>query len=371
MSLSKTASRRLNREGLLGNQKVINPVISECRYYIPTDLNPYRNIALEAYLLETVPRETCVLYLWQNRRTVVVGRNQNSWAECRVNQLESDGGFLARRLSGGGAVYHDEQNLNFTFLMHNVDYDVPRQLEVVLRAIRSFALNAEKTGRNDLTIDGRKFSGNAFYKSGDFCYHHGTLLIDTDTEAMHRYLSVAPEKLQGKGVASVKSRVVNLKGLCPTLTVSALREALITAFGRVYDRRPNPLDATIFNSTRIEQLENHFASWGWRFGRNIPFTWKAQRRFTWGGIQLQFLVEHGKVSDAQFYSDAMAGEFIRSLPAYCIGRPFDARTLAAVLSAARSAPLATPQKTPQEACGSPEEKEILSDIQHLITEELQ
>ena len=128
-----------------------------------TGTDPHENLALEQYLLEHVEPESCILYLWQNRHTVVLGRNQNAWQECRCAQLEADGGFLARRLSGGGAVFHDLGNLNFTFLVPTQDYDLERQLSVVAQDCLGLGLSVERSGRNDVRRQGRKFSGNAFY----------------------------------------------------------------------------------------------------------------------------------------------------------------------------------------------------------------
>ena len=130
----------------------------------------------------------------------MIGRNQNCWKECRVSELEADGGHLVRRLSGGGAVYHDLGNLNFTFCMRKEDADVDRQLQVIIEAVASFGLTAEKTGRNDVAINGQKFSGNAFFDSKGCYYHHGTLLLNVDTTSMSRFLNPSKAKLQSKGV---------------------------------------------------------------------------------------------------------------------------------------------------------------------------
>ena len=209
-------------------------MIKHTRLITTASVNPYHNLALEELLMESNPPECCTLYLWQNRQTVVIGQNQNAWQECRVKELEEDGGHLARRLSGGGAVFHDLGNLNFTFLVPRADYDVARQTQVIEEAAASFGLTVERSGRNDILVEGRKFSGNAFYKKGQNAYHHGTILIDVDMGALGRYLNVQPDKLQSKGVHSVRSRVANLREFSQAITVETMKQRLEAAFEKVY-----------------------------------------------------------------------------------------------------------------------------------------
>ena len=178
---------------------------------------PYENLALEHVLTRHVREGECILFLWQNRDTVVIGKNQNAWEECRVDWLDAHGGYLARRLSGGGAVYHDLGNLNFSLITRSEDYDTARQSEVILRAVRRLGVPAERTGRNDIEAEGRKFSGHAFYEHRGCWCHHGTLMMDVNLERMQEALSVPQAKLRSRGVSSVRSRVVNLKTWCPSL----------------------------------------------------------------------------------------------------------------------------------------------------------
>ena len=141
-------------------------MINQIILYESKSFDPYLNLATEQYLMETVEEDACILFLWQNQNTVVIGKNQNAWKECRTDLLREEGGFLARRLSGGGAVFHDLGNLNFTFLMPQAEYDLDRQFSVIAEAVSMLGLHAERSGRNDVLAEGRKFSGNAFYKNG-------------------------------------------------------------------------------------------------------------------------------------------------------------------------------------------------------------
>lgn len=273
--------------------------------YESRDVDPYRNIATEKYLLEQVQPGQCILYLWQNKNTVVIGRNQNAWAECRTQLLEEEGGKLARRLSGGGAVFHDLGNLNFTFLVCDEDYDLDRQFDVILKACHSLGIRAEKSGRNDLLAEGCKFSGNAFYHSQGHAYHHGTLLVDADMDKLSRYLTPSKAKLEAKGVRSVRSRVTNLKDLCPTLTCDILKVQLKAAFAEVYGCTPFTVSFDEAQLAQIAESANVLSQWQWCYGPKLPFSTVWEDRFSWGGIQIGLSVESGYIRDVHVFSDAM------------------------------------------------------------------
>lgn len=294
-------------------------MVNKLTYIESNQYNPYKNLAVEEYLFFHCQKEECILYLWQNQHTVVIGRNQNAWAECLTEKLENEGGYLARRLSGGGAVYHDLGNLNFTFLANEETYNVDRQLEVIQKAVAKFGVRAEKSGRNDLLINGRKFSGNAFYKEGSRCYHHGTIMLDVKLDEMSKYLTVSKEKLQSKGVDSVRSRVLNMKDLVPDITVDRMKAALKEAFAEVYGAEAKVLEMGNLEATEVEKVTTRLESWDWKFGRKIPFNETLTRRFDWGQISLDMYVQGGKIDDIIVYTDALKPAIAEEIPKYLKG----------------------------------------------------
>lgn len=298
-------------------------MIRKLTTYTTKNLLPYRNQAVEEYLTFHTEPEECILYLWQNRKTVVIGKNQNCWKECRVQRLEEDGGYLARRLSGGGAVFHDLGNLNFTFCVRKENYDVGKQLEVILQAVRDMGLPARKSGRNDLIIEGQKFSGNAFYRSGDFCFHHGTLLVDTDKKQMEAYLSVSDEKLKSNGVQSVRARTVNLKTLNEKITIPALKEALVSACEEVYGFGSRTLGESRLDWGEVGRLEKKFSLEDWKYGQKISFQHEWEHRFPWGNAQLQLQVSGGRIQELRIYTDALDGTLSEQLQVRWRGRRYD------------------------------------------------
>ena len=294
-------------------------MVEKITYIESGQFHPYKNLAVEEYLLLHCEPQECILYLWQNQNTVVIGRNQNAWKECKVESLEENVGHLARRLSGGGAVYHDLGNLNFTFLVSKENYSIDRQLEVIVKAVQKLGAKAEKSGRNDILIDGKKFSGNAFYEQEQHCYHHGTLMMNVNKEMLSKYLTVSKEKLQSKGVDSVKSRVTNLVDYIPDLTLEALKKALREAFEEVYGLTSNECKMEDLDQKEIEQRTKHFSSWDWRYGRKIDFQYEISKRFPWGQMNIQFQVDKGKISDVNVYSDSLKPMTIEKLPKYLKG----------------------------------------------------
>jgi len=279
--------------------------------------DPWWNLALEEYLLNTVRPFQCILYLWQNQNTIVIGRHQNPWRECKCELFESEGGKLARRLSGGGAVYHDMGNLNFTFIASRQEYDLSKQTDVILDAVRSLGINAEKSGRNDLTADGRKFSGNAFCFRKNSAFHHGTVLVSADFGKLSKYLQVSKEKMESKGVKSVQSRVVNLSELVPGLAIEAVADALIYSFRRAYGSDEQvETEVLLQDSDRqaLEALYSKYSSWEWRYGEAPQFDMQLENRFPWGGVEIDLKLEGGRIKKAYVYSDAMDEEYIGMLP---------------------------------------------------------
>ena len=291
------------------------------RCYVSNETNPYRNLATEKRLLELAQPNECILYLWQNRNTVVIGRNQNAWAECRTELLSQEGGHLARRLSGGGAVFHDLGNLNFTFVMCEENYDLVKQMAVIQNACAHCGISTSLSGRNDILAEGYKFSGNAFYHHGGKAYHHGTLLIDVDMDKLGRYLSPPKAKLEAKGVSSVRSRVINLKQLQPALTCQAMKSYMQSAFAEVYGAAVETLELTQEDLQVIDGYAEEFSDWQWLYGPKLPFQFSCQAQFSWGNIQLQFQVEAGHIRGVKVYTDAMNSELADLLEEVLTGCP--------------------------------------------------
>jgi lipoate-protein ligase A len=314
-------------------------MLNKFYFYHNTDRNPYQTLALEECVLNHIRPDEIMLYLYSHADTVVIGRNQNAWAECRHETLLADGGKLARRVSGGGAVFHDIGNLNFSFIVGREAYDLTRQLKVILDAVRSFGVEAAFSGRNDITADGRKFSGNAFCFRKDGAFHHGTILMRSSMDKIAKYLAVPKDKIETKGISSVRSRVVNLSELNPDITPDLMARALLSSFQAEYGKTRNyPFTPEI--AVETAETEKRNASWDWRFGQSPAFDIRFGTRYPWGGAEFCLNLDGAVVTGAQLYSDSMEPELIAAIPAGLSGVPFRSRALA-------NAVLATPHTPDQ------------------------
>lgn len=295
-------------------------------FYLKSDSTcPWYNLALEEYILLNLKPKTCVLYLYQNENTVVIGKNQNAWKECRHEVLANEGGKLARRISGGGAVFHDMGNLNFSFIVDKEYYDLERQLSVILKAVQSIGIEAAFSGRNDILSEGAKFSGNAFCYKKNSSFHHGTILIDADMTKLSRYLSVSKDKIASKGVESVRSRVCNLKERNADITIKKMVDALKESFSTVYgDFKALHID----DPKNVAEIEKRNSSWEWRLGHSPKFDIETGTRFAWGNVDLSFSLKNAVITHAKVCSDAMDANFIEQLPSVFIDAPFQSKCLA-------------------------------------------
>ena len=276
--------------------------------------DPFLNRAVEQHLTDHQEEEIVTLYLWKNQQTVVIGYSQNPYAECNVQLLLDEGGHLMRRGTGGGAVYHDLGNINFSFIADKHLYDVRKQLSVIQNALLAYGLQAEISGRNDLTCQGRKFSGNAFAKGQQNYLHHGTILIKTDGAMMQRYLIVDKAKLLKNGVKSVASRVVNLSELVPELTSENIQQPLINSFEKVYGSKSSPIDFNTYCSNpEVQAIRETISTHEFLFGRWEHFKTTKKARFPWGGVEISLQVDEAQslIKDLQIASDCLESEVIQ------------------------------------------------------------
>ena len=266
---------------------------------ISDSTDPSLNLALEEHLIGE--GMNCI-YLWCNEPTIVIGRNQNPYRECNLSKLEEDHVHLERRRSGGGAVYHDLGNLNFTIISEKTEDAVERNFAFVSRVLGTFGIDAEVSGRNDLEVDGLKISGSAFFEDGSVFCHHGTLLVNVDMSRLSEYLKPSKLKLESKGIDSVRARVANLSEFIPGIAVSDVVDAFI---------REASADVRHLSTFDIESLEGispaieRYRSWKWTYGESPEYNVKLEHRFNWGLVEVLFFVENGIVRECRIYTDSL------------------------------------------------------------------
>lgn len=299
-------------------------------YSAPTG-DGWLNLARDGYFLENNKKGDVILYFYVNKNAVIIGRNQNAWKECSIANMDADGVQLVRRHSGGGAVFHDNGNLNFSFITDEKHYDLNRQMRVILNAVSKLGLKAELSGRNDITVDDKKFSGNAFSLAKGNRSHHGTILVNADLTKLSNYLCVSKEKMRSKGIDSVRARVCNLCELSSGLTVEAMRRLVIESFIEEY----GAASEYVFDGTALAEVEERrerLASWEWRFGKTPQFDFETDKRFSFGDTQIYFNLRNGVIRETKVYSDCLDTELTTEIENALTGVHFRKEEIKAALS---------------------------------------
>ncbi len=290
--------------------------MSNIRVYTAEHHNPWFNLATEDWLFKNFPEDEHLLFLWRNHPCIVIGRFQNPWMECDLEKMKNDDIFLSRRQSGGGAVYHDLGNTNFTFMSPASEYSDKRNFSIILAALEKLGIKGEVSGRNDLLVDGKKFSGSAFKKNSKKAFHHGTLLINADLSGVSSYLTPDKEKLVSKGIRSVASRVTNLHDIVPGINHEVVSQAIIEEFFNTYSEKVEVEDLSIERLSKERSLYETYktySSWQWLYGSSPKFSHPISKRFEWGRITFDLKIHGGVIKDLEIASDALSVDFIEYL----------------------------------------------------------
>ncbi|MCG3878160.1 lipoate--protein ligase [Psychrobacter sp. Ps6] len=284
--------------------------------------NPWFNLATEDWIFNTLTPDSHTLFLWRNSETVVIGRSQNPWVECKTDKMAADDVFLARRQSGGGAVFHDLGNTNFTFLSPKHAYDQTANFTIIINALKKLGIDATLSGRNDMQVGDRKISGSAFKHATDRSFHHGTLLVNANMQKLGDYLNPHPLKLKAKGIKSVRARVANLVEFNDAINHETLSDAIIEAFCEYYGETApvEQLDeASLAKQPTLNAYYQQMADWDWRFGKTPEFTHHIETRFDWGMMDVHMDVKQAVITEVVIFSDTLNVELIDLLKETLIG----------------------------------------------------
>lgn len=284
--------------------------------------DPYFNLALEEYLFIGKGNEDAFFMLWQNDNTIVVGRNQNTIEEINQDFVREHNVNVIRRNTGGGAVYHDLGNINFSFIQNNNDIsniDFSIFTKPVIAALEKIGVKAELSGRNDLTIEGKKFSGNSQLIKGNRVLHHGTILFNADLDFIQKALNVKPDKIQSKGIKSVRSRVTNISEyLDQEVSVEEFKQILIENMFKQNELKEYKL--TEEDLAAVNKLkEEKFSKWEWNYGKFPQYSIRKDRKFAYGGITISMEVKKGHITDFAIQGDFFGNGEIAELEEMLIG----------------------------------------------------
>ena len=276
-----------------------------------TNTNAYFNLAMEEYFLKNTNED--IFLLWQNENSIIVGKNQNTLSEINYDYVKENNIKVVRRLSGGGAVFHDLGNINFTFISCNDNSfsDFKKFTMPIVDALKELNVNAEFSGRNDLLIDGQKFSGNAQYNYKNKVMHHGTLLFSSEINDLSNALKVKPSKFQGKSVKSVKSRVTNISShLDKKMTVLEFKDYLMDFI----NKRDENSHFYELNDKDIESInklvEEKYSTWEWNFGYSPKYSLYNELKYPGGNVEFSLDVHDGLIKDIKFFGDFFGKEDI-------------------------------------------------------------
>ncbi|MGZ3774667.1 MAG: lipoate--protein ligase [Pseudobdellovibrionaceae bacterium] len=316
--------------------------MTKLKVFLSDSLNPYLNLATEEWIFHNLDPSQQILFLWRNEETVVIGRNQNPWNECNLASMKNDQVHLARRTSGGGAVFHDLGNTNFTFLSPKEAYKRENNQKIIFDALKKFGIHGEASGRNDLLLqfpDGpRKFSGSAFREKRDRAFHHGTLLLHADLTRLGNYLTPSPKKLQAKGKESVRSRVVNLNEIHSQINHDRIVETVVASFESFYDAQAEVEFLSMKSLQLIPELKaqhDSLSSWDWVYGNTLEFTHKMDDYLSLGFFDFHFLVEDAVIKDLKIFTDCLYPQLIEDLIKDFKGMPYRGESVRSVLQEAR------------------------------------
>ena len=288
--------------------------------------DPYFNLALEEYVFERMDKSKSYFLLWQNDNTIVVGKYQNTAEEIDQAYVDAHHIRVARRLSGGGAVYHDRGNLNFTFIVDRADapgLNFKIFVRPVVEALARFGVHAAFTGRNDLTIDGMKFSGNAQYARRGRLLHHGCIMLDSNLTSVADALRVKEAKFDSKAVKSVRSRVTTINAHAPApISMEDFKGALkecAMASGAL-----EPYTLTEEDLAAVRKLRDEkYATWAWNYGCSPAYDMRREMKFPAGLVTAHLSAEHGKIKAVRFYGDFFGNGELGELERAMAGLPLD------------------------------------------------
>ena len=276
-----------------------------------TTTDPAWNLAVEEYVFDHLPKDRMYVMLWQNDHAIIIGKHQNTLAEINESYVKEQGIRVVRRLSGGGAVYHDMGNLNYTIIAdaREDSLDFGRFCDMVIRALAKAGVQAERNGRNDMTIDDKKFSGNAQYVRGGRIMHHGTILFDSDMSVLAGALRVDPAKIQAKGIKSVRSRVTNVRPYLPEdLTLAQFRAFLLESILEQFPGEKYELSETDIAAISAIK-EKRYGTWQWNFGSSPACTVTKKQRFEGcGTVEAYIDMDKGCIKEISFRGDFFAAE---------------------------------------------------------------